>query len=212
MREGPGQPRNRRRRGAQGRLPQPHGPGDQGGRGPRLRRLPHRAIEELITKTRESKLTADDFQGTNISPDQPRRDRHDRLGAAPARAARARSSPPARSPIRPSGRTPSPERIKPARRLQGDDADLDLRPPRHPGRRVGRAFCAGSSSCCRARTTSTRHSPPTSASRPPRSPTPTLPPPPPRPCQRAAPAAEAPASTARSTRSCCRRSRRRPRC
>ncbi len=35
-----GQPRHRRRRRAQGRLPQPHGAGDQGRRRPRLRRLP----------------------------------------------------------------------------------------------------------------------------------------------------------------------------
>ena len=66
----------------------------------------HSYYEELIAKTRENKLTADDFQGTNISPHQSRRDRHGRLGAAPARPARARSSPPARSPTRRSGSTP----------------------------------------------------------------------------------------------------------
>ena len=32
----------------------------------------HSYYEDLITKTRENKLTADDFQGTNITPHQPR--------------------------------------------------------------------------------------------------------------------------------------------
>ena len=35
----------------------------------------HTYYEELITKTRENKLTADDFQGTNITPHQPGRPR-----------------------------------------------------------------------------------------------------------------------------------------
>ena len=53
----------------------------------------HSYYEELITKTRENKLTADDFQGTNITPHQPRRPRHGRLGAAADERARGRSSP-----------------------------------------------------------------------------------------------------------------------
>ena len=43
----------------------------------------HSYYEDLITKTRENKLSADDFQGTNISLDQPGRHRHRRLGPPP---------------------------------------------------------------------------------------------------------------------------------
>ena len=72
----------------------------------------HAYYEDLITKTRENKLTADDFQGTNISLTNPGRARHRRLGAAAADRPGRRSSPPARSPTRPSGPTPRPDRIK----------------------------------------------------------------------------------------------------
>ena len=96
----------------------------------------HSYYEELITKTRENKLTADDFQGTNISltnpgglgtvasvprlmtgPGHDRRHRLDRLpGRVGPRAGREDQG---------------------ARRLEGHDDDLDLRPPHHPGRGVG---------------------------------------------------------------------------
>ena len=65
----------------------------------------HSRYEELIAKTRENKLSADDFQGTNISLTNPGGSgRWPRCrGCSPARA---RSSPPARSPTRRSGSTP----------------------------------------------------------------------------------------------------------
>ena len=72
----------------------------------------HSYYEELITKTRENKLTADDFQGTNITLTNPGGHRHHRLGAAPDERARARSSPAARSPTRSSGRTPRRRRSR----------------------------------------------------------------------------------------------------
>ena len=136
----------------------------------------HSYYEDLITKTRESKLTADDFQGTNISltnpggigtvasvpaPDErPERDRRHRRDRLPARVGARHARPPA-----------------PARRLQDDDADLDLRPPRHPGRRVGRlpaqhrAAAAGRGRLLRGRRRRPRHrrrrrSPPPTPPRP----------------------------------------------
>ena len=67
----------------------------------------HSYYEDLITKTRENKLTADDFLGTNISLTNP-----GGIGTVASvprlLTARARSSPPARSPTRRSGRTPRP--------------------------------------------------------------------------------------------------------
>ncbi len=96
----------------------------------------HSSYEELITKTRENKLTADDFQGTNISLTNPggigTAASVPRLmkGQSAIVAAGAIAYPPewAHATARPAA---------PARRLQGDDADLDLRPPGDPGRRVG---------------------------------------------------------------------------
>ena len=61
---------------------QPDGPVHQGRRRRSTSPRFHSRYEELITKTRENKLTADDFQGTNDHAHQPRRARHGRLGAA----------------------------------------------------------------------------------------------------------------------------------
>ena len=85
----------------------------------------HSYYEELITKTRENKLTADDFQGTNISLTNP-----GGIGtvASVPRLLRGQSAIIATGSIAypPEWSHASPERIRAARRLQGDDADLDL--------------------------------------------------------------------------------------
>ena len=132
---GGGQSRDRGRRRAQGRLAQPDGAVHQGRRRARLRGF-HAYYEDLINKTRENKLTADDFQGTNDHAHQPGRARDGRLGAAPdGRPGNDRRHRldrlPGRVGPRPAGQAQG------ARRLEGDDDDVDLRPPDHPGRRVG---------------------------------------------------------------------------
>ena len=135
-RERAGQPRHRRRHRAQGRLAQPDGAGDQGRRRPRLRRLPlllrgpdHEDAREQAHRRR--------LPGHQHLADQPRRDRHRRLGPpadeGPERDRRRRRD---RLPTRVGARVA--RAAAPARRLEDDDADLDLRPPRDPGCRVGR--------------------------------------------------------------------------
>ena len=102
----------------------------------------HSYYEELIAKTRENKLTADDFQGTNISLTNP-----GGIGtvASVPRLLSGQSAIIATGSIAypPEWPHASPERLQAARRLEGDDADLDLRPPGHPGRRVGRLPAPG---------------------------------------------------------------------
>ena len=97
----------------------------------------HSYYEDLINKTRENKLTADDFQGTNISLTNP-----GGIGtvASVPRLMKGQSAIIATGSIAypPEWAHAAPDRLRAARRLQGDDADLDLRPPGDPGRRVGR--------------------------------------------------------------------------
>ena len=96
----------------------------------------HSCYEELITKTRENRLSADDFQGTNISLTNP-----GGIGTV-ASVPRLMSG---QSAIIATGSIAYPPEWahatlranQAARRLQGDDAHLDLRSPGHPGRRVG---------------------------------------------------------------------------
>ena len=128
------QPRDRGRRRAQGRA-QPDGPLHQGRRGPRLRELPrllrgpdHQDAREQAHRRR--------LPGHQHLAHQPGRARHRRLGPEAARRAghdrRHRLD-------RLSGRMgPRAGREdQGARGLEGDDDDLHLRPPDHPGRRVG---------------------------------------------------------------------------
>ena len=132
----PGQPRHRRRRRAQGRLAQPDGARDQGRRRPRLRRLPL-LLRGADQQDPREQADRGRLPGHEHLADQPRRDRHRRLGAAadegPERDHRHRLD---RLPAGVGARQPRPAAS--ARRLEGDDADLDLRPPGDPGRRVGR--------------------------------------------------------------------------
>ncbi len=163
-RERAGQPRHRGRRRAQGRLAQPDGAGDQGRRRARLRRLPlllrgpdHEDAGEQAHRRR--------LPGHQHLADQPGRDRHRRLGPppdeGPERDHRHRRD---RLPARVGPRLA--RAAAPARRLEDDDADLDLRPPGDPGRRVRRLPAPHRAAARRARTASTRRSPPTSASTP----------------------------------------------
>ncbi len=166
-----GQPRHRRRRRAQGRLAQPDGAGDQGRRRPRLRRLPlllrgpdHEDAREQAHRRR--------LPGDQHLADQPGRDRHRRLGAPPdERPERDHRHRRDRLPARVGARGPRP--AAPARRLEDDDADLDLRPPGHPGRRVGRlpaphrAAAAGRGRLLRGRRRRPRHRPGADRRRPP---------------------------------------------
>ena len=91
------------------------------------------AYEELVRKARNGKLQVSDFTGHHDQPDQPGHDRHQPLGATadegPGRDHRRRlDGVPARVPGRLRG-DPHPQRDQ-----QDHDADLDVRPPRHPGR------------------------------------------------------------------------------
>ena len=142
-----------RRRAAQGRLAHADRAGDQGRRArwtsPRFREV----YEDLIAQDPRRLAVARRHAGRDDHAHQPRRHRHRRLGAAADAGPGHASSRPARS-LPPAGRAGA----RGARRLEGHDDDLDLRPPRDPGRRVGRVPGAGSRSCCRARTASTRAS------------------------------------------------------
>ncbi len=157
----PGQPRDRGRHRAQGRA-QPDGPLHQGRRLARLQGF-HSYYEDLITKTRENKLTADDFQGTNITLTNP-----GGLGtvASVPRLLTGQGTIVATGSIAypVEWAHAQPEKISLARDLEGDDDDVHLRPPDHPGRGVGRRSCAGSTSSCWERTPSTSRSPRTSRS------------------------------------------------
>ena len=128
------QPRDRRRRRAPRRA-QPDGALHQGRRRVRLRRLPrllrgpdHQDAREQAHRRR--------LPGHEHLADQPRRPRHGRVGAAaderPGDDHRDRLD---RLPAR-VGPRPGRE-DQGARRLEGDDDDVHLRPPDHPGRRVG---------------------------------------------------------------------------
>ena len=109
------------------------------------------AYDALVEKARTNTLTADDLVGAQRHAHQPRRARHDRLGAtADERPGHDRRHRLDRLPGRPR------QRRRADRRGEGHDDDLDLRPPRHPGRGVRALPGARSRSACRASTTSTR--------------------------------------------------------
>ena len=107
----------------------------KGADGTRLRRLPHLLRGPDHQDAREQAHRRR-LQGHQHLADQPGRARHDRLGAAaderPGDDHRHRLD---RLPARVGARDARPDQA--ARRLEGDDDDLDLRPPDHPGRRVG---------------------------------------------------------------------------
>ncbi len=131
----PRQPRHRRRRRAQGRVPQPDGSRDQGRGRSRLRRLPLllRGPDQQDPREQAHRRR---LPGHEHLADQPGRDRHPRLGPAPDEGAeRDHRDRVDRLPAGVVARHPGPDAR--ARRLQGDDADLDIRPPGDPGGGVG---------------------------------------------------------------------------
>ena len=153
---GPHQPRPRHRHAEAGRHPPAPRAQHQGRRDDGLRRLldrlrGHRAQGPQRQAHRRGLPGHDDLA------DQPRHHRHQPLGAAPdARPGRDHRR-------RRDGVPPGvPGRLRrhdrPQRDQQGDDADLDLRPPGHPGRAVGRVPQARPRRCCSARTASTTRS------------------------------------------------------
>ena len=95
------------------------------------------AYEDIVRKARAGALTAEDYAGTTISPDQPGQHRHQPLGA-PADAGPERDHRRRRDGV--PGLVPGRQRPDAgrARHQQDHHADLDLRPPGHPGRRVRR--------------------------------------------------------------------------
>ncbi len=96
----------------------------------------HAYYEDLITKTRENALSTDDFQGTNITLTNP-----GGLGtvASVPRLMRGQGTIVAVRLARLPGRVGARPRRQGqgAGHLEGDDDQLDLRPPDHPGGGVG---------------------------------------------------------------------------
>ncbi len=95
------------------------------------------AYEEIIRRARDNKLTMDDYSGTTMSLTNVGGLGTNHSGAAadarPGRHRRRRRDGVPRRVAGRLGRDPQPQRHQ-----QGHDDDLDLRPPRHPGRAVGR--------------------------------------------------------------------------
>ena len=134
------------------------------------------AFNDLITRARDNKLTADDLQGANVSLTNP-----GGIGTI-ASVPRLMSG---QGTIVATGAIGFPpglgERRRADRRREGDDDDVDLRPSHHPGRRVRpvpagrRAVPAGRARLLRAgllrprRTLAAAPAPP-AASRPPPAP------------------------------------------
>ena len=170
-------------------------PCDQGRRRARLRRLPlllrgadHQDPREQAHRRR--------LPGHQHHPDQPGRARHGRLGAAaddrPGDDRRHRLD---RLPGRVGAR--AAREAQGARDLEGDDDDVHLRPPHHPGRRVGLVPAADRPAAPGRGRASTRRSPRRSRSRPASSRPRTRPRPPRRRSAGAAGAADAPAARRR---------------
>ena len=129
------QPRDRGGRPAQGRLTQPDGALRQGRGDARLRRLP-RLLRGPDHQDPREQAHGGRLPGHEHHPHQPRRARHRRLRApAVARPGDDRRLRRARLPGRVGARARGQDQG--AGDLEGDDHHLDVRPPDHPGRRVG---------------------------------------------------------------------------
>ena len=115
------------------------------------------AYEDIIRRARSNKLTMEDFSGTTISLTNPGTigTNHSvpRLTAGPGRDHRRR-----RDGV--PGRVPGDEPRGAHRdgRLEDHHADLDLRPPDHPGRRVRRLPAPAARAAARRATASTTRS------------------------------------------------------
>ena len=118
------------------------------------------AYEEIVKKARSQLADRRGLPGHHHHADQPGNHRHQPLRApADERAGRHHRRRLDGLPARVPG--VGPGQALPDERLQGDDADLDLRPPRHPGRAARVSTWPGCTRCCSARTgsttTSSRH-------------------------------------------------------
>ncbi len=109
------------------------------------------AYEDIVRRARDGKLTAEDFAGVTISLTNP-----GTIGTVHS-VPRLMTGQGAiigvgamEYPAEFQGA--SEETHRRARRRQADHADLDLRPPHHPGRGVRATSCAPSTSCCSATT------------------------------------------------------------
>ncbi len=149
------EPRPRRGRGAQGRHPRA-----RGARDPRRGHAWASASSwppttRLVAGARDNTLPPDAYSGRPDHAHQPGRHRHRGVGAAAdARAGHDRGHRRDRLSAGPGpGRPGTPDG---ARRGEGHDDDLHLRPPRHPGRGVRAPSSSASTSCSRAPTASTR--------------------------------------------------------
>ena len=129
------QPRDRRRRREEGRLAQPDGPVHPRRRQRRLQGVP-RQVRGPDPQDPRERADRGRLPGHEHHADQPRRPRDRRLGAAtddgPGNDHRHRLD---RLPPGVGAGDSGPDQG--AGRLEGHDDDLDLRPPDHPGRRVG---------------------------------------------------------------------------
>ncbi len=95
-----------------------------------------KAFDDLVARSRKGTISPDDFMGTTVSLTNPGTVGHHLLRAAPhAGPGRHRRDRHPRLPGR--VQVDGPAHAGAPRHQQGDDGDVHLRPPHHPGRRVG---------------------------------------------------------------------------
>ena len=115
------------------------------------------AYEDIVRRARDGKLTAEDFAGVTISLTNP-----GTIGTVHSvpRLMRGQGAIVGAGATGVPGRVPGRQRGTHLRagRRQADHADVDLRPPHHPGRGVRRLPAHHPSSCCCPTTSSTRSS------------------------------------------------------
>ena len=150
------QPRPRHRRAEARRHPPAPGAVDQGRRDDGLRGVLD-GVRGHRPQGPRQQAHRRGLPGHHDLADQPGRHRHQPLGP-PADEGSGRDHRRRRDgvPARVAGRLGGRDRAQ--RDQQGHDADLDLRPPGHPGRPVGRVPQADARSCCSARTASSTRS------------------------------------------------------
>ncbi len=130
------EPRPRRGRAEKRRLALPGRAGAEERRRARLRAVPRRVRRPRREGARQQAVGGRTNR-RDVHADEPRRHRHRRVGAAP-------DGGPRRDHRRGRDRVPAGLRARVAhdaradRRRESDDADVDVRPPRHPRRAVGR--------------------------------------------------------------------------
>ena len=95
-----------------------------------------KAFDELVARSRKGTISPDDFMGTTVSLTNP--GTVGTTSSAPAPHARPGRDRRDRRPRLPGRvQVDGPAHAGPPRHQQGDDGDVHLRPPHHPGRGVG---------------------------------------------------------------------------